>query len=104
MARRVRLQVLDDSLPAGVEACCGNCRHATDQSEKSGLGNDDPRRDIWPLRCDLAELPAWSWMDEALKRPELASRLCVTIDGSDYHGELWMRPEFGCINWEPRHG
>ncbi|MBX3173286.1 MAG: hypothetical protein KF709_02685 [Gemmatimonadaceae bacterium] len=40
---------------------------------------------------------------EAEKSPGvLAGRMCVTIDGSDFFGELWVRPEFGCINWEPK--
>lgn len=54
----------------------------------------DSRYLTFPLRCNLAEF------DEDTDRD--ASRMCVTMDGSDYKGELWVKPDFGCVQWEGR--
>jgi hypothetical protein len=46
----------------------------------------------FPLRCQLAEQEGGS--------PVHNGRMCVTMDGSDYRGDLYVQPNFGCVQWE----
>lgn len=90
MGRRVRLQVLDDSLPAGVEPCCGNCSYAATGPGGGGEYRGQP----FPIRCKSVEAG-----------PEFDRRLgplAVAYGTLDEFGQLWVRPEFGCINWTPK--
>lgn len=100
MARRVRLQVLDDSLPAGVEPCCGNCLHSR---FVDSVDSDHPYRVAFPLRCRL-QRPG-SWMPGDKDARAFPTQLCAIVNDLTYEHEnhqLWVRPEFGCINWEPK--
>jgi hypothetical protein len=36
------------------------------------------------------------------REAQLAARMCVTIDGSEYFGELYVRSDFGCVQWEAK--
>jgi hypothetical protein len=80
------------------EKLCGTCKWAR-PVRKYNDGRDDivDRRLAaagFPLTCELAEMD----------HPEslAPSRMCVTMDGSEYRGDLYVKPNFGCVQWEAK--
>ena len=85
---------------------CGTCKWAQDTPKPWWFGLPEEAEEsaevfgfekfalAYPLRCELAE----QGMGEA-KHP---GKLCVTIDGSMYRGELYVMPDFGCVQWEAK--
>ena len=79
---------------------CATCRWA--RTTKEGDEDDAIDRNLaragFPLRCELAEMvPLQFKQDGAVI---MQSRLCVTMDGSEYRGDLYVKPDFGCVQWE----
>lgn len=99
MAPRVRLQVLDGSLPEGVSPCCGNRKHAR-LVDSVDAGN--PYRVAFSLRCRL-QVPA-QWMPlekDVMLQP---GQMCAPVNDLTFDHDdvmLWVKPEFACISWEP---
>lgn len=58
------------------------------------LGVNERRRIRFPFVCELAEFEDDENGDQR--------RLCITIDGSNYMGNLYVKPDFGCVQWEKR--
>ena len=83
------------------EATCATCKWARTTKEPSESSHIDGRlaRTGFPLRCEKAQM-----IDTHHTSPpeeaKLAERMCVTIDGSEYFGELYVKPDFGCVQWE----
>lgn len=75
---------------------CKTCKWSSEHEEwwKLSDSEPDPLALEYPLRCELA--------DQAGGEPTHRGRLCVTLDGSNYRGELYVKPDFGCVQWEGR--
>ena len=86
-----------------MEGRCGTCKWARTTEEPSEHGGSDHRlaRLGFPLRCERAQMIDVNYLTPE-REAELAARMCVTIDGSEYFGELYVRPDFGCVQWEAK--
>ena len=92
-----------------AEKICGTCKWARPQNlwwRDEGMTDDearskellyylaDERKVRFPLVCELAEFDKDGDGDQR--------RLCITIDGSEYQGDLYVKPNFGCVQWEAK--
>lgn len=65
------------------------------QADDEELPGEYGRRMVrFPMVCELAEFTKDEDGDQR--------RLCITIDGSNYMGNLYVKPDFGCIQWEAK--
>lgn len=76
---------------------CATCKWATYPRRTSDYGID--RGDItmdaagFPLRCDRATM---------VEIPSLAKGLAMAMDATQCRAELYVKPDFGCVQWEAK--
>lgn len=82
-----------------MEGRCATCRFAV----SSGNQFDETMAEYgFPLLCGYAELFDWGAEGTEELKQRYAGRACVTIDGSGYRGDLYVKPDFGCVQWEAK--
>lgn len=86
-----------------MEGRCSTCKWARSAAIEDEWAGADYRlaRLGFPLRCEKAQMIGTQYPDKE-DLAKLAARMCVTIDGSEYMGELYVRPDFGCVQWEAK--
>ena len=103
MKERAVLQVVLDggdgiAMPVHRVASCATCKWAEASTHIGGEWDSVGTRLAavgFPLRCKQAEMEPVQY-----DNPNLEARLCVTMDGSEYRGDLYVKPDFGCVQWE----
>lgn len=96
----VRDLLIDCRAALSTRNRCWTCRWAVGGARESGM---DARLAAFgfPMRCEKAQMIDTRYPSPEQQR-ELAARMCVTIDGSEFIGELYVKPDFGCVQWEPK--
>ena len=68
------------------EKRCANCRHW------GAKGGDYSQSDLHKICGRIMLMDYWEADDE----------LAFVQDGSGYIGRLWTKPDFACVQWEPK--